>query len=74
MDMLPGMSGDTTKSAAGQSSLWTTPAASSPEPLREAAIDRTVSVAKLREAAEAARQRAAAFMGNVSESLLRKSF
>ena len=58
MDMLPGMSGETTKTA-GSSSLWTTPVTASGQPLKEAAIDRTVSAAKLREAVAAARQRAA---------------
>jgi hypothetical protein len=57
------------------SSLWTTPATTSSEPLKEAAIDRTVSAAKLREAVAAARQRAAAaFAGYVTEGLLRTSF
>jgi hypothetical protein len=71
--MLLGMSEDTSNTAAA-SSLWTTPVAASNEPLKEAAIDRTVSVAKLREAIAAARLRAAAFSGHVTEGLLRTSF
>lgn len=55
-------------------SLWTTPASGSLSPLEEATIDESVSTAKLRDALEAARARAAAFSGCVTDELLRKSF
>jgi hypothetical protein len=55
-------------------SLWTTPASPAALPLKQAAIDTSVSAAKLREAVDAARDRAAAFSGRVTEELLRKSF
>jgi hypothetical protein len=72
MDMLASMSGET--KTKGSSSLWTTPVTASSEPLKEAAIDQTVSAAELLQAVDAARQRAATFIGNVTEALLRKSF
>ena len=56
------------------SSLWTTPATNAQAPLKEAAVDTSVSAAKLRDALEATRDRIAAFSGHVTDELLRKSF
>ena len=55
-------------------SLWTTPASPMPTPLKEASIDVSVSRARVRAAVDAARDRANAFSGRVTEELLRKSF
>ncbi len=56
------------------SSLWTTPASAGSIPLREATVDMSVSPGKLREAVDAARDRAATFSGRITEEFLRKSF
>lgn len=68
--MIPAVSHGTKTQTA---SLWTTPVAASGTPLTQAAIDPSVSVEKLREAAKDARARAAAFERPVTEALLRKS-
>jgi hypothetical protein len=67
--MLSCVNDETTKET---SSLWTTPVTAG-SPLKEAAIDTSVSAEKLREAAEDARARAAAFVRPITEALLRKS-
>ena len=69
--MLPAVGGDETRT--GGSSLWTTPVSAASEPLKQAAIDATVSAEKLRDAVNDARKRAAAFARPVTEALLRKS-
>jgi hypothetical protein len=66
--------GDEQNDDAVGTSLWTTPAASTGVPLKEASIDPTVSAETVREAVRAGRDRANTFSGRVTEELLRKSF
>lgn len=70
MFMLSAVSVETKKEVA---SLWTTQVAAASQPLKEAAIDSSVSAADLREAAKDAQARAAAFARPITEALLRKS-
>ena len=69
--MLTGMNDNATK--VHGASLWTTPVAAAGEPLREAAIDTTVSAYTLRHAVDDVRQRATVFTHPITEALLRKS-
>lgn len=56
------------------SSLWTTPAGDlTRHPLQQASVDRNVSAEEIRSAVTAARSRAAAFDGKVSDDVLRSS-
>ena len=68
--MLSAVTDEAKKEAA---SLWTTQVSTPGAPLKQAAIDTSVSAEKLRQAAKDARARAAAFARPITEALLRKS-
>jgi len=54
-------------------SLWTTPAGASSNPLHAAKVDASVTAESVRAAVNASKERTQAFSGRVTEELLRKS-